>query len=67
MAAAYSHGKKENAMTYQMSPEFLNDVRRLIDAVRSYLNNDDGNDSPHIVLMNEHVSNLERQLAGQAD
>ena len=54
-------------MTYQMSPEFLNDVRRLIDAVNGYLLNDDGNDNPHIVLMQRGVSNLERRLAGQAD
>jgi hypothetical protein len=54
-------------MTYQMSPEFLNDVRRLIDAVRGYLDNGDGSDDRFIVLMQEHVSNLERRLAGQAD
>jgi hypothetical protein len=54
-------------MTYQMSPEFLNDVRRLIDAARGFLNNDDGNDCRFIVLMERYVSNLERRLAGQAD
>ena len=54
-------------MTYQTSPEFLNDVRRLIDAVNGYLLNEDGNDSPHIELMAQYVSNLERRLADQAD
>jgi hypothetical protein len=50
-----------------MSPELLNDVRRLIDAVRGYLDNDDGNDCPYIVLMEEYVSNVARRLAGQVD
>ena len=54
-------------MTHQMSPEFLNDVRRLIDAVRGYLSNDDGNDDEYIVLMGQYVEEVERRLAGQAD
>jgi hypothetical protein len=58
--------KKENTMAYQMSPELLNDVRRLIDAVRGYLNNDDGSDDRFIVLMQEHVSSLEHRLARSA-
>jgi hypothetical protein len=49
-----------------MSPELLNDVRRLIDAVRGYLNNDDGNDDDYIVAMEEYVSNIERRLLGAA-
>jgi hypothetical protein len=53
-------------MTYQMSPEFLNDVRRLIDAARGYLNNDTGNDDRFILAMEEYVSNIERRLLGAA-
>ena len=54
-------------MTYQMSPEFLNDVRQLIDAVRGFLNNDDGNDDEYIVLMGQYVEEVERRLTGQAN
>ena len=54
-------------MAYQMSPELLNDIRRLVDATRGFLNNGDGNDDRYIALMEQYVSNLERQLAGQVD
>jgi hypothetical protein len=54
-------------MTYQMSPEFLDDVRRLIDATRGFLSNDDGNDDEYIMLMGQYVEEVERRLADQAD
>ena len=54
-------------MTHQMSPEFLNDVRKLVDAVRGFLGNDTGSDDEYIVLMGQHVEEVERQLPGQAD
>jgi hypothetical protein len=45
-----------------MNPELLDAVRKLVDAVDGYLNNDDGNDNPHIEAMGRCVSDVKRQL-----
>ena len=43
-----------------MHPELLDDVRRLVDAVRGFLSNDDGNDDEYIMLMGQYVEEVER-------
>jgi hypothetical protein len=55
-----SKSTKTKIKSNKPSLEFLNDVRKLADTVRGFLNNSDGNDDRFILAMDKYVAKVER-------